>query len=183
MAEASEALSLFLEAALAFLGFGALVSLFGKSTDSTEAGLAAARLRCMLELNLAVMVCALLPTVLRPWFQDDALMWRTACLGPFLLAFWAGIVFSARTRPFRSATPIWVRRTLQAIGPLTAGFSILGVLSNSAPKAMACFVVALFLALVVSGAFFALVTSVAFRLASKRRPSVVGEVVGEARTA
>lgn len=44
MTEASEVLPLFLEAGVAFLGFGALVSLFGKSTDSKEAALASARL-------------------------------------------------------------------------------------------------------------------------------------------
>lgn len=48
----------FWEAGVAFLGFGALVSLFGKSTDSSEAALAAARLRCMLKLNLGIPVLA-----------------------------------------------------------------------------------------------------------------------------
>jgi hypothetical protein len=37
---------------------------------------------------------------------------------------------------------------------------------------MACFLAALCLALMISGAFFALVTSVAFKLARQREPQV-----------
>ena len=80
MNEATEILSLFLEAGVAFLGFGALVSLFGKSADSDEAALASARLRCMLELNLALLVCAVLPMVLEPWI-DKALKERSGQAG------------------------------------------------------------------------------------------------------
>jgi len=119
--EASEVLSMFLEAGVAFLGFGALVSLFGKSTDSYEAALASARLRCMLELNLAIPVLAVSPFVLRAWIGDELMLWRTMCIGTL---------------------------------------------------ALACFLTALGLALMISGAFFALVTSIAFKLARQRRPQV-----------
>lgn len=172
MNQASEVLSMFLEAGVAFLGFGALVSLFGKSTDSKEAALASARLRCMLELNLALPVLAVAPFVLRSWIGDEALLWRTMCAGPLLIAIWATIVFSGRTRPFRAATSIPVRRSLQSFGVMTFGFSAAGVLSDSGPRAMACFLTALTLALMISGAFFALVTSVAFKLARERTPRV-----------
>jgi hypothetical protein len=171
--EASEVLPLFVEAGVAFLGFGALVSLFGKSAVSTEAALASARLRCMLELNLALLVCAVVPFILEPWMGSEVILWRTLCVGPLALSIWASIVFSARTRPYRSATPIWVRRSLQSFGLLTFAFSLLGVLSESGSRAMACFVAALFMSLMVSGGFFALVTSVAFKLATERQPSKV----------
>ena len=172
MIEATEVLPLFVEAGVAFLGFGALVSLFGKSSDSTEAALASARLRCMLELNLTLLVCAVLPFVLSPWIANELTLWRVSCLGPLSIAIWASVVFSSRTRPFRSATPIPVRRALQSFGLLVFGSSLSGVLSASDSRAMACFVAALFLALVVSGGFFALVTSVAFKLAREREPQV-----------
>ena len=102
MIEATEVLQLFVEAGVAFLGFGALVSLFGKSSDSTEAALASARLRCMLELNLTLLVCAVLPFVLKPWLVDELTLWRASCLGPLSIAIWASIVFSSRTH-----TGIW----------------------------------------------------------------------------
>jgi hypothetical protein len=168
--EPGEVLSMFLEAGVAFLGFGALVSLFGKSTDSKEAALAAARLRCMLELNLALPVLAVAPFVLRSWIGNEALLWRIMCFGSLFVATWASLVFSARTRPFRAATSIPVRRSLQSFGVVTFGLSLLGVFSESAPRAMACFISALALALMISGAFFALVTSVAFKLARQREP-------------
>jgi len=177
--EASEVLPLFLEAAVAFLGFGALVSLFGKSTDSTAAALAAARLRCMLELNIALLVCAVLPFVLDPWIRSEVMLWRIMCLGPLSLSIWVGIVFSARTRPFRSATTMWVRRSLQSLGLMTFVLSLVGVLSGSGSRAMACFVGGLFLALLASGSFFALVTSVAFSLARGRKPSMGSSRMGE----
>lgn len=170
MTETGEVLSMFLEAGVAFLGFGALVSLFGKSTDSNEAALAAARLRCMLELNLALPVLAVAPFVLRSWIGNEALLWRIMCLGSLSVASWASLVFSARTRPYRAATSIPVRRSLQSFGVATFGLSLLGVASGSAPRAMACFLSALTLALMISGAFFGLVTSVAFKLARQREP-------------
>ena len=172
MTEASEVLSMFLEAGVAFLGFGALVSLFGKSTDSSEAALAAARLRCMLELNLALTVAAVAPFVLRPWIGNEEVLWRAMCVGTLSVAIWTSIVFSGRTRPFRSATSIPVRRSLQSFGVISFLFSLVGVLSQSANTAMACFLAALCLALMMSGAFFALVTSVAFKLARQREVQV-----------
>ena len=172
MTEASEVLSMFLEAGVAFLGFGALVSLFGKSTDSYEAALASARLRCMLELNLAIPVLAVSPFVLRAWIGDELILWRAMCLGTLAVAVWASIVFSARTRPYKSATSIPVRRSLQSFGVLTFSFSVGGILSGSSSAALACFLTALGLALMISGAFFALVTSVAFKLARQREPQV-----------
>jgi hypothetical protein len=168
MAEASEVLSMFLEAGVAFLGFGALVSLFAKSTDSSEASLAAARLRCMLELNLVITVAAVAPFVVRPWIGSDVVLWRAMCLVTLSAAIWSSIVFSSRTRPFRSATSIPVRRSLQSFGVSSFLFSVVGILSDSANTAMACFLAALCLALMISGAFFALVTSVAFKLARQR---------------
>jgi hypothetical protein len=179
MTEAGEVLSMFLEAGVAFLGFGALVSLFGKSADSSEASLAAARLRCMLELNLALTVAAVAPFVLRPWIESDVILWRAMCLGTLSAAIWSSIVFSSRTRPFRSATSIPVRRSLQSFGAAAFLFSLVGVLSGSANAAMACFLAALCLALMMSGAFFALVTSVAFKLARQREAQVGTSGVGE----
>ncbi|MGD8363055.1 MAG: hypothetical protein PVJ04_16630 [Gemmatimonadota bacterium] len=172
MTQPGEVLSMFLEAGVAFLGFGALVSLFGKSTDSKEAALAAARLQCMLELNLAIPVLSVAPFILDSWIESEAVLWRTMCLGSLSVAIWASIVFSARTRPFRAATSIPVRRSLQSFGVLTFALSVLGVFSESASMAMACFLTALSLALMISGAFFALVTSVAFKLARQRDPQM-----------
>ena len=172
MTEASEVLQMFLEAGVAFLGFGALVSLFGKSADSSEAALAAARLRCMLELNLALTVAAIAPFVLESWIADEAILWRGMCLGTLAVAIWSSIVFSKRTRPFRSATSIPVRRSLQSFGVISFSFSLFGILSESATTAMGCFLVALCMALMMSGAFFGLVTSVAFKLARQREPQV-----------
>lgn len=170
--QVSEVLSMFLEAGVAFLGFGALVSLFGKSTDSNEAALASARLRCMLELNLALPVMAVAPFVLATWIENEAVLWRILCLGTLSVAIWASVVFSARTRPFRAATSIPVRRSLQSFGVITFGLSVVGALSDSPTLAMACFLSALCMALMISGAFFALVTSVAFKLARQREPQV-----------
>ena len=172
MNQPGEVLSMFLEAGVAFLGFGALVSLFGKSTDSNEAALAAARLRCMLELNLAIPVLAVAPFILGFWIESEAVLWRTMCFGSLSVAAWASVVFSARTRPFRAATSIPVRRSLQSFGVLTFALSVLGVFSESASRALACFLTALGLALMISGAFFALVTSVAFKLARQRDPQM-----------
>ena len=180
MTEASEVLSMFLEAGVAFLGFGALVSLFGKSTDSSEAALAAARLRCMLELNIALTVAAVAPFVLRPWIGSEVILWRTMCFGTLSAAVWTSIVFSGRTRPFRAATSIPVRRSLQSFGVISFCFSSVGVLSGSATTAMACFLAALCLALMMSGAFFALVTSVAFELARQRETQVGTSRIGGA---
>ncbi len=139
MTEASEVLSMFLEAGVAFLGFGALVSLFGKSTDSSEAALASVRLRCMLELNLALTVAAVAPFVIKPWVESEMLLWRAMCFGTLFAAIWTSIVFSARTRPFRAATSIPVRRSLQGFGVISFSFSLAGVLTESADTAMACF--------------------------------------------
>ena len=174
MIDPNEVLSMFLEAGVAFLGFGALVSLFGKSTDSKEAALAAARLRCRLELNIALTVAAVAPFVLRPWIGDETVLWRVMCLGTLSAAIWSSVFFSGRTRPFKSATSIPVRRSLQSFGAVSLGFSLFGVLSDSANTAMACFLAALCLALMMSGAFFALVTSVAFKLARQRPAQVDG---------
>ncbi|MCJ7628910.1 MAG: hypothetical protein MUO50_11050 [Longimicrobiales bacterium] len=153
MTEASEVLSMFLEAGVAFLGFGALVSLFGKSTDSSEAALAAARLRCMLELNLAIPVLAVSPLVLRHWVGDELMLWRTMCIGTLAVAVWASIVFSSRTRPYKAATSIPIRRSLQSFGVMTFSFSLGGILAGTPSRAMACFLTALTLALMISGAF------------------------------
>ena len=182
MGEATEVLPLFLEAGVAFLGFGAHVSLFAKSTDSKEAALAAARLRCMLELNLASPVLAVMPYVLSPWLESEALLWRTMCGGGVAVALWTSIVFSARTRPFRAATSIPVRRSLQSFGVMTFGFSLAGVITDSPSTALACFLAALCLALMISGAFFALVTSVAFKLARQREPEVGTSRMGQVGT-
>ena len=179
MTEASEVLPLFLEAGVAFLGFGALVSLFAKSTDSKEAALASARLRCMLELNLALPVMAVLPYALRPWVSDELLLWRIMCTGTLAVAIWASVVFSARTRPYRAATSIPIRRSLQSFGLMSFCFSVAGVLADSASTAMGCFLAALCLALMISGAFFALVTSVAFKLARQREPQTGTSRMGE----
>jgi hypothetical protein len=173
---------MFLEAGVAFLGFGALVSLFGKSTDSFEASLAAARLRCMLELNIALTVAAVAPFVLRPWIGNEAILWRTMCLGTLSAAIWSSIVFSGRTRPYRSATSIPVRRSLQSFGVASFLFSLFGLLSGKADTAMACFLTALCLALMMSGAFFALVTSVAFKLATRREIQVGASRMGKVGT-
>ncbi len=170
MTDAAQVLPLFLEAGVAFLGFGALVSLFAKSTDSKEAALAAARLRCMLELNLAIPVLAVAPFVLRSWLGSELSLWRAMCVGSIAVAMWASIVFSARTHPYRAATSIPIRRSLQSFGVLTFSFSLCGILTDSASRAQGCFLTALCLALMISGAFFALVTSVAFKLARQRDP-------------
>lgn len=182
MTQPGEVLSMFLEAGVAFLGFGALVSLFGKSTDSKEAALAAARLRCMLELNLALPVLAVTPFVLGSWIENDAVLWRTMCSGSLFVAIWASIVFSARTRPFRAATSIPVRRSLQSFGVMTFALSAVGVYSTSASTAMACFLTALCLALMISGAFFGLVTSTAFKLARQREPQMGTTGAGEMKS-
>lgn len=182
MTETSEVLSMFLEAGVAFLGFGALVSLFGKSTDSFEASLAAARLRCMLELNIALTVAAVAPFVLRPWIASELVLWKAMCLGTLSAAIWSSVVFSGRTRPFRSATSIPVRRSLQSFGVASFFFSVFGLLTDSANTAMACFLAALCLALMMSGAFFALVTSVAFKLARQRKVQVGASRMGEVAT-
>ena len=170
MNDVADALTMFLEAGVAFLGFGALVSLFAKSTDSKEAALAAARLRCMLELNLAIPVLAVAPFVLRSWMESELSLWRAMCVGSIFVAAWASIVFSARTRPFKAATSIPIRRSLQSFGVLTFSFSLCGILTESPSRAQGCFLAALCLALMISGAFFALVTSVAFKLARQRDP-------------
>lgn len=179
MIEATEVLPLFLEAGVAFLGFGALVSLFGKSADSSEASLAAARLRCMLELNLLITVAAVGPFVLRPWIESEVMLWRAMCLVTLSAAIWSSIVFSGRTRPFRSATSIPIRRSLQSFGVASFLFSMVGMLSDSANTAMACFLAALLMALMISGAFFALVTSVAFKLARQREAQVGTSRMGQ----
>lgn len=172
MTEASEVLPLFMEAGVAFLGFGALVSLFGKSTDSNEAALAAARLRSMLELNLAIPVLSVLPWVLEYWVESELVLWRIMCLGTLSVSVWASIVFSARTRPYKGATSIPVRRSLQSFGVMTFAFSVAGILAQTDSRAVGCFLAALCLALMISGAFFGLVTSVAFKLARQREPEV-----------
>jgi hypothetical protein len=173
---------MFLEAGVAFLGFGALVSLFAKSTDSNEAALAAARLRCMLELNLAIPVLAVAPFVLRGWMGSELDLWRVMCIGSITVATWASIVFSARTRPFKAATSIPIRRSLQSFGVLTFSFSLCGILTDSPSRAQGCFLAALCLALMISGAFFALVTSVAFKLARQRDPRGAIAEVGQFRS-
>jgi hypothetical protein len=134
----------------------------------------------MLELNLALPVMAVLPYVLEPWIGNEVMLWRIMCAGTLTVAVWASVVFSARTRPFRAATSIPIRRSLQSFGVMTFSFSAAGLLSDSASTAMGCFLVALCLALMISGAFFALVTSVAFKLARQREPQVGTNRMGQA---
>jgi hypothetical protein len=133
----------------------------------------------MLELNLAIPVLAVTPFILGSWIESEAALWRIMCFGSLSVAIWASIVFSARTRPFRAATSIPVRRSLQSFGVMTFALSLVGVFSESAPMAMACFLTALGLALMISGAFFALVTSVAFKLARRREPQTGTGGTGE----
>ena len=63
---------------------------------------------------------------------------------------------------------ILVRRSLQSFGVMSFPVSLSSVLSKSATTAMACFLAALCLALMISGAFFSLVTSAAFKRARQR---------------
>jgi glycerol uptake facilitator-like aquaporin len=139
-------------------------------------------LSMFLELNLAIPVMAVGPFVLESWIDNEALLWRTMCFGTLSVAVWASVVFSARTRPFRAATSIPVRRSLQSFGVMTFLLSLVGVFSDSPPRAMACFLTALGLALMISGAFFALVTPVAFNLARQREPQVGTRRMGEIGT-
>lgn len=154
MAE-SEILLTVAELAVAFAGFASLVGILGKPTTVDAARMNAARLQAMLESALVALAFALIPLLPHLFGSSETVAWRLAAAGfgtTNLVRLWR---FATRIPEIRAAggSMGWslVVVLAQIISVLVLLVVAVGVAGESAAAA---YVLALFIALFVSGVFF-----------------------------